>query len=367
MAGSLDALRGPVEGLIELPQRLFWSGAERVFDLSDFDRLLEMYEVVFDAARTETDLAEYINGETLGPRLARCRTGPARPPGVGGRAPGPAARHRRGLTPGMAFDDLHRHVARIALKAVGRKYEVALAGGNALMVHEVVSRHTEDVDLFVRRLGNVAAAASEIEAALQSAGYTTQRIDAAASGELGDFWPDMGEELAEWEVTAPDGEHTVQLQAAYFETLEDPVTVPGLGPVLALDDLAGWKTVALVSRMAARDYVDIAALLKRYTVGQLVGMARERDPGLEDADFADAALRLDQMRDSRLTPLLSGLGGEDVGWLRKQFARWPRDAARGKSRDRRPRVDTPIRKSLPCGRCPATVGSCISRSSQKCK
>ncbi|HEX3955070.1 MAG TPA: nucleotidyl transferase AbiEii/AbiGii toxin family protein [Trebonia sp.] len=228
----------------------------------------------------------------------------------------------------MAFDDLHRHVARIALKAVGRKYEVALAGGNALMVHEVVSRHTEDVDLFVRRLGNVVAAASEIEAALQSAGYTMQRIDAAAGGELGDFWPDMGEELAEWEVTAPDGEHTVQLQAAYFETLEDPVTVPGLGPVLALDDLAGWKTVALANRMAARDYVDIAALLKRYTIEQLIALALDRDPGLQEADFADAGLHLDRMRDGRLAPLLPGLGGEDVGWLRKQFVAWPRDAAR---------------------------------------
>ena len=65
VAGSLEALRGPAEGLAELPQRLFWSGAERVFDLSDSDRLLEMYEVVFDAARTEADLAEYINGEVL--------------------------------------------------------------------------------------------------------------------------------------------------------------------------------------------------------------------------------------------------------------------------------------------------------------
>jgi hypothetical protein len=233
----------------------------------------------------------------------------------------------------VAFEDLHRHVARIALKAVGRKYEVALAGGNALMVHEVVSRHTEDVDLFVRRLGNVAAAASEIEAALQAAGYTTQRIDAAATGELADFWPDMGEELAEWEVTAPDGEHTVQVQAAYFETLADPVTVPDLGPVLALDDLAGWKTVALANRMMARDYVDIAALLKKYTVGQLIALALERDPGLQEADFADAGLHLDRMRDSRLTPLLSGLGGEDVTWLRKQFSDWPRDAA--------PRSDLP--------------------------
>ncbi|HEX4830908.1 MAG TPA: nucleotidyl transferase AbiEii/AbiGii toxin family protein [Trebonia sp.] len=210
---------------------------------------------------------------------------------------------------------------------MGRKYGVALAGGNALMVHKVVSRHTEDVDLFVRRVGNVPAAASEIEVALQAAGYRTARIDAAGAGGLAELWPDMGEELAEWEVTAPDGEHTVQLQAAYFETLADPVTVPDLGPVLALDDLAGWKTVALASRMMARDYVDIAALLKTYTIPQLIGLALARDPGLEEADFADAGRHLDRMRDGRLTPLLPGLGGEDVTWLRRQFAAWPRDAA----------------------------------------
>jgi len=65
VAESLEALRAPVDGLVELPQRLFWSGSDRVFDLSDFDRLLQMYEVVFDAARTEADLAEYLNGEML--------------------------------------------------------------------------------------------------------------------------------------------------------------------------------------------------------------------------------------------------------------------------------------------------------------
>ena len=65
VAASLEALHGPVSGLVELPQRLFWSGSDRVFDLSDSDRLLQMYEVVFDAARTEADLAEYIDGETL--------------------------------------------------------------------------------------------------------------------------------------------------------------------------------------------------------------------------------------------------------------------------------------------------------------
>jgi hypothetical protein len=61
---SLADLHGPVAGLIELPQRLFWSG-DRVFDLSDRDRLLEMYEAVLDAARSQEDLAEYLNGETV--------------------------------------------------------------------------------------------------------------------------------------------------------------------------------------------------------------------------------------------------------------------------------------------------------------
>lgn len=226
----------------------------------------------------------------------------------------------------MAFEALHRHVATIALRAVGRKYEVALAGGNALMVHDIVDRRTEDVDLFVRHLGNVPAVAAEIEEALLAAGYTAERLD--GDNGLGEIWEEAGEGLAEWEVTAPDGEHTVQLQAAYFELLADPVTMPDIGPVLALDDLAGWKTVALASRMAARDYTDVAALLRKYSVDQLIALARERDPGLEDADFADAGQRLDQMRDSRLAAQLTerAVVGEDVAWLRGQFGSWPREA-----------------------------------------
>jgi hypothetical protein len=63
--GSLADLHGPADGIVELPQRLFWSGPGRVFDLADEDETLEMYEAVFDAARSETDLAEHLNGETL--------------------------------------------------------------------------------------------------------------------------------------------------------------------------------------------------------------------------------------------------------------------------------------------------------------
>jgi hypothetical protein len=65
VAADLARLRGPESGLVELPQRLYWSGPGRVFDLADRDQALEMYEAVFDAARTEDDLAEFVNGELL--------------------------------------------------------------------------------------------------------------------------------------------------------------------------------------------------------------------------------------------------------------------------------------------------------------
>jgi hypothetical protein len=65
VAASLADLCGPAGGLVELPQRLFWSGPGRVFDLADEDQALEMYEAVFDAVRSETDLAEYVNAGLL--------------------------------------------------------------------------------------------------------------------------------------------------------------------------------------------------------------------------------------------------------------------------------------------------------------
>lgn len=65
VAADLAALGGPDGGMVELPQRLFWSGPGRVFDLADPDQALEMYEAVFDGARSESDLASYINGELL--------------------------------------------------------------------------------------------------------------------------------------------------------------------------------------------------------------------------------------------------------------------------------------------------------------
>jgi hypothetical protein len=79
--GSLDDLKGPRSGVVELPITLFWSLPERRFDLSDRCRAIDLYLAVLDAARDPADLATYLNGELLAElwpdlHLTRAKRGP---------------------------------------------------------------------------------------------------------------------------------------------------------------------------------------------------------------------------------------------------------------------------------------------------
>ncbi len=217
----------------------------------------------------------------------------------------------------MPIDELQREVATIALRTAAR-HGFALAGGNALIAHGIIDRPTDDVDLFSDQETAVAAAADAVEGALRDAGFEAERRD--TDGGLGDIFYGMGQGLAEWIITAPDGQQTM-LQMAYFDRTRGPVTMD-VGPVLDLEDLAGSKICALASRVEPRDYVDTAAALQRYSVAQLISFARRLDPGLEDRDFSDAGTQLDRMPDGLFTRY--GLSPQDVARLREQFAVWPR-------------------------------------------
>jgi hypothetical protein len=220
----------------------------------------------------------------------------------------------------MPVSGLHRHVAAVALGAASR-HGFALGGGNALIAHGVIDRVTQDVDLFTDDEHGVEAAAGAVEAALREAGFTTDREDKTAW--LADVFEGMGDGLAEWTVTGPDGQQ-MMLQMAYFERASRPVIME-FGPVLALEDVVGGKVCALASRAVPRDYLDTAAALERYTVAELIGLARRLDPGLTGQDFADAARRLDQVDDGWFASL--GLAPADVAALRERFAAWPRSSA----------------------------------------
>ena len=217
----------------------------------------------------------------------------------------------------MPLDELHRRVATIALR-VANRYGFALGGGNALIAHGLITRPTQDVDLFTNEEAGVEAAAGSVEAALRNAGFETEREDTADG--LSEMFEGMDDGLAEWTVTASDGQQ-IMLQMAYFDRTRQPVTMD-VGPVLSLEDVVGGNVCALAGRAEPRDYIDTAAALKRYSIRDAIGLARRLDPGLEDRDFADAARRLDQWGDGIFAPF--GLSPADVAALREAFRDWPR-------------------------------------------
>jgi hypothetical protein len=217
----------------------------------------------------------------------------------------------------MPLTELHRRVATVALR-VATRYGFALGGGNALIAHGLINRPTQDVDLFTNEERGVGAAAGSVEAALAAAGFEAQREDNADA--LSDIFEGMGEGLAEWIVTAPDGQQ-MMLQMAYFDRTRQPVTMD-VGPVLSLEDVVGGKVCALAGRAEPRDYIDTAAALEHYSVQDAIRLARRLDPGLEDRDFADAGRRLDRWGDAVFAPF--GLSAADIAALRDAFRDWPR-------------------------------------------
>ena len=95
-----------------------------------------------------------------------------------------------------------------------------------------------------------------------------------------------------------------------------------VGPVLALEDVAGGKVCALASRVEVRDYADTARMLDRYSPEQLIGFARRLDPGLTAEDFVDAGRQLDHLADEEFSRY--GLTQQDVVEVRAKFTIWPR-------------------------------------------
>jgi hypothetical protein len=217
----------------------------------------------------------------------------------------------------LPLADFHRIIISTALQAARAAgfRDVALGGGNALIVRAGSQRVTYDVDFFCRKSSDLPAIAVVVIEAIEAAGYRVERREGPPS-----FW-ESDEELVELIVS--DGATEAEVQIAHFFYAEDG-DVPGLGPVLSIEDIAGWKTTTVPNRMAERDFVDYALLRKSFTTKRLFELAAERDPGLTSDDYAYAASHLDRVKDRDLDPYLAP--GQSAADVRAAFADWPRNA-----------------------------------------
>lgn len=210
----------------------------------------------------------------------------------------------------------HREVVEAVLPVLNG-HGFALAGGNALLAHGLSERPTTDVNLFTNQENAVSAVAAAVESALRNAGFHVERID-TFSGLLDDY-PEMAELRAEWTVSRHGQQ--VMLQLASNSRWRHPVTM-GFGPVLDARDALAGKMIALATRAEARDYIDVAAAMIRYTPEALINLAWSAEPGLTHEDFTFIGPALDHMSDAEFTRY--GLSGDDIARLRRVFADWPR-------------------------------------------
>ncbi|MFY1702340.1 nucleotidyl transferase AbiEii/AbiGii toxin family protein [Micromonospora sp. WMMA1923] len=212
--------------------------------------------------------------------------------------------------------DFYREVARVALTAAG-PHRFVLGGGVAWAAHGLVTRPTEDVDLFADVPGAALAAATEVRTALHRAGF--QVVDADPDSDLADLFDGFAQDMKDFLVSR-DGRR-IRLSLARLDRHRSPV-VMDLGPVMDVHDLVANKTAALVNRREVRDFIDVAAALDHYPVGELLRLARQLDPGLDDEDVRAAGRYLDRLPDRRFARY--GLDEAQVRRLRRRLGDWPR-------------------------------------------
>ena len=85
------------------------------------------------------------------------------------------------------------------------------------------------------------------------------------------------------------------------------------------DELAGRKVIALFDRAAARDFVDVYALGRRFSKTELLELARELDSGFDVRVFIDMLRHLARYGD---VDLALGDVEVDIAALRAFFQQW---------------------------------------------
>jgi len=166
---------------------------------------------------------------------------------------------------------LQRRVARIVAE-LPEAEGFALAGGAALVIAQVVDRETRDPDFFGATADRVDRLVPALEHALRLDGLDVSRKRANRG-------------FAHFTISDNTGGLT-ELDLGVDARIREAESGP-LGPMLALEELAADKTLALFGRAQARDFIDVAALADRFGFDQLCELAAEKDPGFSPAVLLD--------------------------------------------------------------------------------
>jgi hypothetical protein len=177
-----------------------------------------------------------------------------------------------------------------------------LAGGGALLAQGLTARPTQDLDFFTRpNSGDVEAARDQFLAVATERGWDVDRVQ-------------DGGTFCRLLVHGPED---LIVDLALDSAPGRPANASIAGPTFAPQELAGRKIIALFDRAAARDFVDVYALSRRFTKTELLDLAREVDRGFDTRVFIDMLKHLARYSDVDLA-----LGDVDIAALRRFFQQW---------------------------------------------
>jgi len=166
----------------------------------------------------------------------------------------------------------------------------ALAGGSALVVHGAIDRPTRDIDAFVAAKpgtppGDVTPLASQLQDALITHGWAVTIVR---------------DHETFTRLVATRTEDTVEIDLAVDSPRLFPTETIDDLPVLAAEDLAARKILAIIDRAEGRDFTDLDALQHQYGRGNCIKWAQQLDAGLTTPAIAHAFGQIDRLDDNEL-------------------------------------------------------------------
>jgi hypothetical protein len=211
----------------------------------------------------------------------------------------------------VSFTPFQRLIAQHTLDAIA-DLGFALGGGQALHAHGLGDRLSLDLDFYVTRFDQdlFDRAETAVLGAMRERGY---RAEVGHS----DTW------LRQIIVTDPASGEQVLLDLGQDYRQLPPIVITGLGPVIDLPDAAASKARALNDRRAARDYLDLHALLTQpgWTPARLFTALRDNLRPVLTADEFAADLAAASQQDPEDYHAY-GLTDTDITRLAADFSRW---------------------------------------------
>lgn len=161
-----------------------------------------------------------------------------------------------------------------------------VAGGAALLASDLITRPTQDLDLFAAGpTTSVTQAKDAFTQVLQERDYDVVIVQDGAT-------------FCRMIITRA-GEQTL-VDLAIDSPPQGQPTITVLGPTLAPLELAARKLLALFGRAEARDFADVYLLAQRFGKGLLIEHAQALDPGFDLQVLAHMLRTLDRFEDHEI-------------------------------------------------------------------